>query len=156
MTAQFAPVLLWWEARAPRERLLLTALLVMLTLWLAMVAVWQPLQSWRDRLGDRIGRYERALTVLQSQPAVAAPVAVSDNRPLNIVITETAAAFRLTIRRLEPEGARIRVVLDEAPFDAVILWLEAVQRDQALRVTEAEMTRRPAPGVVNAMLTLER
>ena len=156
MIAQIAPVLDWWEARAPRERVLLTILLGVVTLWLAIVAVWQPLQSARVRLGDQIVRYERALAVLQSQPAVAAPVTAPDNRPLNVVITETAAAFQLTIRRLEPEGARVRVVLDEAPFDAVILWLDAVQRDQGLRVTEVEMTRRPAPGVVNAMLTLER
>lgn len=156
MMSQLAPVLLWWEARAPRERLLLAILLGVLALWLAIVAIWQPLQSARGRLGDQIVRYERALTVLQSQPAVAAPVAAPDDRPLNVVITETAAAFQLTIRRLEPEGARIRVVLDEAPFDAVILWLEAVQRDHGLRVTQVEMTRRPAPGVVNATLTLER
>ena len=50
----------------------------------------------------------------------------------------------------------MRVVLEDAPFDAVILWLDAVQRDQGLRVSEIEITRRPAPGVVNAVLALER
>ena len=145
MTSKLAPVLFWWEARAWRERLLLALLMVVIATWLAFAVILQPLHVAHGRLGDEIARYERALSVLQSQPVVTAPVSAPDDRPLNIVITETAAAFQLTIRRLEPDGARIRVVLDEAPFDAVVLWLEAAQRDQGLRVTELEMTRRPAP-----------
>jgi type II secretory pathway component PulM len=47
-------------------------------------------------------------------------------------------------------------VLEEAPFDAVILWLEALHRDHGLAVTTLDLTRRPAPGTVNASLTLER
>jgi general secretion pathway protein M len=156
MKPMLAGVQVWWDARAERERILLTVAIGLAVLWLAVVAVWQPLQAARARLGDQVLRHERALSVLQSQPALAAPLRAPDDRPLNIVITETAAAFRLTIRRLEPEGPRIRVVLDEVPFDAVILWLEAVQRDQGLTVTEMDMTRRPAPGVVNATLALER
>ena len=96
------------------------------------------------------------MSVLQSQPAAVETETVPDDRPLANVITDSVAAFQLTIRRLEPEGPRVRVVLEDAPFDAVILWLDAVQRDQGLRVSEIEITRRPAPGVVNAVLALER
>lgn len=156
MKPHVASVLSWWEERVPRERLLLFAMMVVLGVWLALVAIWQPLQAARSRLGDQIVRYQGALSVLQSQPVVAAPVLAPDDRPLNIVITETAAAYQLTIRRLEPDGQRVRVVLDEVVFDSVILWLEAVQQDHGLRVTEIEMTRRPAPGVVNATLAVER
>lgn len=156
MTLQVYAARVWWEARAPRERLLLAFLLIAITLWLAVVAIWQPLQASRARLADQIAHYERSLTVLQSQPTAGTSVIAPDDRPLNVVITETAAASQLTIRRLEPDGSRIRVVLDEAPFDAIILWLEAIQRDQDLKPSEIELTRRPAPGVVNAILTLER
>ncbi len=151
-----APAIQWWDARAPRERLLLLAMLGLLVLWLAVIAVWQPLQANRARLADQIARHDRALSVLQSQPAAATPALPRDDRPLNIVITESTAAFQLTIRRLEPEGPRLRVVLEDAPFDSAILWLDALQRDHALRVTEIDLTRRPAPGVVNVTLTLER
>lgn len=153
---QFAPVLLWWEARAPREQVLLAVMGGVIALWLGVIAIWQPLQAARVGRGEQILRHERALSVLQSQPVAAAPVIVPDDRPLNVVVTETAAAFQLTIRRLEPEGARVRVLLDEVPFDSVILWLDALQRDQGLTIPELEMTRRPAPGVVNVVLALER
>ena len=156
MKVYLTPLMLWWEARVPRERLLLSVLMVVLGIWLIFAAIWQPLQSARLRLGDQIARQDRALSVLQSQPAAVETETVPDDRPLANVITDSVAAFQLTIRRLEPEGPRVRVVLEDAPFDAVILWLDAVQRDQGLRVSEIELTRRPAPGVVNAVLALER
>lgn len=151
-----APAKHWWQVRAPRERLLLMGMGGVLVLWLGVISVWQPLEAARLRLADQIARHDRALAVLQAQPVPTGPVKGLDDRPLNIIITESTAAFQLTIRRLEPEGPRVRLVLEDAPFDGVILWLEALQRDQSLRVTEIEMTRRPAPGVVNATLTLER
>ena len=156
MTAYLNTLMLWWEARAPRERLLLAVLMVLLGVWVVFAAVLQPLQSARLRMGDQIARQDRALSVLQSQPLPVETEPVPDDRPLANVITDSVAAFQLTIRRLEPEGPRVRVVLEDAPFDAVILWLDAVQRDQGLRVNEIEITRRPAPGVVNAVLALER
>lgn len=156
MRGTLASAQMWWEARAPREQLLLVVMGGAILLWFGVAAIWQPLQAARVRLGDQVVRYERALSVLQSQPVSATPVIAPDDRPLNVVITETAAAFQLTIRRLEPEGSRIRVVLDEVPFESVILWLETVQRTESLTITEIEMIRRPAPGVVNAVLALER
>lgn len=126
---------------------------------LVVVALWQPLRSVRQGLTDQIARHERALLMLQEQPEAASPVAATatlDERSLNVIVTESSAAFQLTIRRLEPEGNRIRVSLEDATFDALVLWLESLWGDHGLRVNEIEVSRRPAPGIVNATLTLER
>lgn len=150
------PLILWWESRTLRERLLLQVLVVVFALWILVIAVWQPLQAARMALSDQIQLHERALVMLQKETPASASVVTRDERPLNVIVTETAATFQLTIRRLEPDGARLRVMLDEVPFDQVILWLEAVERDQGLRIVDLDLTRRPAPGQVNAVLTMER
>lgn len=156
MKINLTSVRIWWHDRAPREQVLLCVMGAILVVWLGVNAVWQPLRAARVSLSDQIARHERALAVLASDPVPALPAMVNDGRPLNGIITDTTTAFQLTIRRLEPDGPRIRVTLDEASFDAVILWLEAVIRDQGLRVSQIDLTRRPAPGVVSATLTLER
>ena len=56
----------------------------------------------------------------------------------------------------KPFGNGARVVLEEASFDQVILWLEALKREHGLYVSDLEMTRRPAPGVVSTTFALER
>jgi general secretion pathway protein M len=146
----------WFEGRSPRERWLLVVGGAAVLAWIALTFVWQPMEARRDELHRQVALYERALVALQADPAPAAAAVPADGRALNAIVTEAAGGFDLTIRRIEPEGDRLRVSLDEALFDTVILWLEAMQRDSGLHVAELDMSRRPAPGVVDATLVLER
>lgn len=141
--------------RTPREKALLACLAALGLIWLAVTQVWQPLQALRHETAARIPRIERALALVQSNP-VALTAPATDARSLPIVITDAADSFGLTINRLQPEGARVRVTLEDAPFDAVLLWVEALQRDHALRPTDLTLTRRPTPGVVATNLMVER
>lgn len=148
----------WIEQRSGREKVLLGAGLALAVAWLIIAAVWQPLRSHRANLQVEISRLDRGLAALQN-PGFNLPDAnppAIDSRPVPVVITDTAAVFQLVIRRLEAEGTGARVVLEEATFQQVILWLEALERDHDLRVRDLEMTRRPGPGMVGVTLALER
>ena len=49
----------------------------------------------------------------------------------------------------------VRVSLDDAPYDAVINWVAAMETDAAIALVAIELDRRTAPGIVAARLTLE-
>ena len=148
----------WISQRTERERVLLGAGFLLAMLWFGIAVVWQPLQVHRANLEAKIARYDIGLAALQNPAfAVAGPqAAAADSRPVAVIITDTAAVFQLVIRRLEAEGTGARIVLEEATFEQVILWLESLERDHGLRVRDLEMTRRPAPGIVSVSLGLER
>ena len=148
----------WLLERTPRERVLLGAALACCVLWLAVTAVWQPLRQQRAGLHASIARYDAGVAALQNPAFLAtdAQTPPGDSRPVPVILTESAAIFQLVIRRLEAEGTGARVVLEEATFEQIILWLDTLQRDHALRVRDLEMTRRPAPGMVSTTLALER
>ena len=145
----------WLKQSTARERWLLIAGGAAVLIWIVFALVWQPMQVRRDAVSRQIALYERAIGALQAAPAptAAAPV---DPRSLNAIVTDAAGRFGLSIRRLEPAGNRIRVTVNDAAFQSLILWLDAMQRDSGLRASELDMTRGPAPGVVNATLVLER
>lgn len=146
----------WFGGRTLREQWLLAVGGAALLIWVTYAFVWQPIETQRQSALRQAMLYERASAAVQAGP-VQAPLATStDMRALNAIVTSAASDFDLIIRRLEPEGTRIRVTLDEAAFQTVILWLEAMQRDSGLRATEVDLSRRPAPGTVNATLLLER
>lgn len=145
----------WLKQSTARERWLLLAGSVAVLIWIAFTFGWQPLQARREALGRQIALYERAIVALQAAPAPAT-AASSDPRSLNAIVADAAREFGLSIRRLEPEGNRIRVTIEDAAFQSLILWLKAVQEDFGLRASELEVSRRPAAGVVNATLVLER
>ena len=149
----------WLALRTARERGLLKAAVALGAVWLVVFAVWQPLLAQRAALADRIARHDRGLAALavQGPPGAAVNAApATDARPVPELLTGAAATFQLVIRRLEAEGTGARVVLEEAAFAQVILWLEALERDHGLRVADVEMTRRPAPGMVGVTLSVER
>ncbi|MFN3311976.1 MAG: type II secretion system protein GspM [Hyphomonas sp.] len=146
----------WITDRTPRERLMLSVMAGLLAVWVVYALVWQPINDRRGALNDRIDRYATALVLLHSAPMVPVPVAQTDSRPVATILTESAAAFGLSILRLEPEGTGARLVLQETPFETVIQWIDALESQNALRLTLLEMTRRPAPGVVTATLSVQR
>jgi general secretion pathway protein M len=154
MTPPFAEA---WRARTAREKVLIAGLGVILALWAGIAGLWQPLQAHRAAVLDDIARYTRTATVLTTAAAsgIALPAPASD-APLPAVITDTATAYQLTIRRLQPTADAAEIVLDDAPFEAVLIWLEALERDQGLRIRALTLTRRPEPGIVGATLTVGR
>ncbi len=61
---------------------------------------------------------------------------------------------RGAVTSIDWRDGRARIVLAEVGYDALIVALEALQRDARLRVVEATLTARVEPGIVRAELTL--
>ena len=154
MTSTLATLL---DGRTPRERLMIAGVAGLVLVWTVFALVWQPLWTARASLAAGILRADQMLARVQRlpPPAHATPVA-ADDRPLAVIATATAQDMGLQVRRLQPQGDAVQVVIEDAPFDFVLLWIAALERDHALRLTELTLSRRPAPGTVAATLTLER
>ena len=127
-----------------------------LGVYVAMDAVTQPLLEARRAALDKIGRHEMDLARLAAQPDGPDERAAIDTRPVPAVVTATAPEFELAIRRIEPEGAGARVVIEDASFAQVLRWIAALEQEHGLRLAAIEMDRRPEPGTVSARLTLEQ
>lgn len=140
--------------RTQREKLLLAAMAGLALLWLVVTQLWLPLQAYRRDIAARIPRIERALVQVKNADPLLPQVA--DPRATSSIITATADAFGLKISLLQPQDTQTQITLEDAPFDTVLLWIEALQREDALRLVDLTLTRRPAPGVVGATLTLAR
>jgi len=140
--------------RTPRERGLLLGLAVVAGLAGSILGIWQPLRAQNAAIADALSRTERAARQVASLPTQT-DIAAPDDRPAPVIITEAAESFGLQIRRLQPQGSAVQVALDDAAFDAVLLWFEALERDHGLRLADLTLTRRPTPGTVAATLTLE-
>jgi general secretion pathway protein M len=145
----------FWAARTPREQMLILLLGLVSATYLLITALWLPLQRHRATVLDDIARYGRVAATLSAMPAGLAPLPASD-APLPSIITDTAATFQLTIRRLQPTDTTADITLDDAPFDAVLLWLDALERDHGLRIVTLSLLRRPEPGLVAATLIVGR
>ena len=144
------------DGRTPRERLLIAGVGALLVLWASFAWVWHPLWSHRAALDAAILHTDQMLARVQRLPPPTGAAPVTDDRPLAVIATTTAGDMGLQVRRLQPQGDAVQVVVEDAPFDFVLLWIAALERDHALRLTDLTLTRRTGPGLVAATLTLER
>lgn len=146
------------QDRTPRERVLL-ALMAAVGLGAAAHALaWQPLSARREAILAGIAAHvaaERYLTEGGTVPQPAPARSALSDQPLPTRLTQSAQTLGLTVRRLDPAGeGAAEVKLDEAPFDLVMAWLIALERDQGLALRAFTLQRRPAPGVVAATVSV--
>lgn len=142
----------------PRERMLVFVVLPVALILALIWFVWLPLNEHRRSLGAEIANYrlvEASARAAAARPATQRPELLQDRAPLAARVTRSAEAAGLLLRRLEPDGGLLRVTIDEAAFDAVILWISDLETDEAVGVVAIEAERRTEPGVVSLRLTLE-
>ena len=146
----------WFSGREPRERALIVIGIVMIAGYLAWIGVYQPLAAMRERALADITTYEAISARIKANgsnfaPAAARPAAAV---PSATVITDSASAVGLIIRRLEPEGGRTWIEFDNADFSVLVGWLASLEKEHALKVATIELNRKTEPGVVSARISV--
>jgi general secretion pathway protein M len=145
----------------PRDQLLVAAIAAAVLLIL-FFSLWLPLQRELTRLRSAVPQEKVQLAQMQVQALAINQLRASARAPhaggsLLAVLEQsaTASGLRGHITRMEPEGASgARVALEGVNFDALIGWLDNLQRQGGVRVDKAAIEGQPSPGVVNARLTL--
>nr|WP_281241984.1 type II secretion system protein M [Ferrimonas sediminum] len=146
-----AAVKLWWSRLNPRERQMLTLAAPFLVVGLFYWMVWQP-------LGNAVIQAERGL---KSEQAKLASLKADAGRylsqksgagtqargSLSQLATESARQFALSIDRMQPQGDKLQVWLDESSFDGLLNWLSYLS-EQGVRVEALDLSRADANGKV--------
>ena len=157
-----APVSAWMASHSPAERRIAVGLATAAAIALLWVGFWQPMA--RDTATLRLATAGDATALAQareiaremaSAPPGAPQRAPTDARSmLDRVLAQQGLQSAVT--SLDWRDGRARIVLAAVGYDALIVALEALQRDARLRVVEATITARVEPGIVRAELTLGR
>ncbi len=144
-----------WSRLGRRERLLSGGLLAVLAAYGLVVGVALPLLAARQAARASIAQYDAALDRLSAAPAGTSATEIAFV-PVPTVLTDTAPSYGLAIRRLESDGEAAQVLLDNADFASVVLWLEELERVHLIGVVTADIDRTAEPGIVTARLGLSR
>jgi len=156
----------WWQGLADRERRLLLGGGLIAVMLLGYLLVWEPLQQaredWRRRAvaaeANLQWMRDAAAQVVARRAAGGVPAA-ADGRSLLARVDSGAREAGLggSLLRVEPTGPdQVRVQFQQAGFDALMHWLEALSARDGIRVTELSVTRSEGAGRVDARLALEQ
>ena len=148
----------WFQNLQPRERLIVLGGIV----GVLLIAVWfgvMKLHAQTEVLRESVAAKQRMLVDLSrvgTRPAAAAN-AQGNNQTLVVVIDGTARepGIALTTRRPDgPDG--VQVAFSNVPFDMLLDWLVALEKQSSVAVESASFTTAKTKGIVNGQLTLRR
>jgi general secretion pathway protein M len=146
----------WFYSRTTREQFLLAGLAAVAAVALLYTAVWSPLSAHRDAAVSDIARYDTLMAEVRlAGPAGLDPATGLAQGAQAPSIAGSAADHGLLVRRIEPEGENTRLSFEDAEFARILDWIASMEDAGIARVSAVQIDRRPAPGVVNAQITLE-
>ena len=151
----------WLDGLAPRERNLVYAAAALLAVAIVYLVVVMPVTTAARHRATRIEQKSADLAWMrQVAPQVAAAVAsggAANNESLVVLVDRTGREAGLggSIRDQSPSGEHgLRLRLESAQFDVLVVWLTNLQQQYGVRVEAATIDAAGAPGLVNASLTL--
>jgi general secretion pathway protein M len=164
---RFDGLRLWYAGLQQRERQMVAAATLLVAVTLFYLIIWEPIHNGLDE--QRL-QYEtqRSSYVWMNQSAEEARllkaagsrnVIRNNNQPVSLLVERSAdtAGLKSNILKIETSGDKgARVMLDAAPFDQMLLWLNTLRQQYGITVSSASIDRDEAGGAVNARLTLDR
>ena len=153
----------WWKQLSLREQRTLAVGGLAALVLLAYLAVWTPLEARRAALEQLIVRLQQDLAWMEGAAAdlrrlpTDSPAAAGQTQSLLGLVDSSVREFGLAagVRRVQPEGDRVRLWLEGVGFNDLLRWLAAV-RESGTRIDSLAVDRRAEPGKVDGRVVLAR
>ncbi len=153
---------LWFHQLQSRERQLVIVAMVVFAIFLPYQLIWSPLLNRADRLQQQVNQQTEQLqwmrNALREIPPLQGGQGTKSSASLLSVVEQTArqGKLRSSIRKIQPEGEQgVRIWMDNAGFDDVLMWLEQMKKQAGIEVVEMAAERQTETGRVNLRLLLE-
>jgi general secretion pathway protein M len=155
----------WFASLQPRERITVTIAAVLVSLMVIYVLGLAPFYRTVAALDENVTARKADVAWMMQNAAkvqmMAAnqPQAGASNESMVVLVARTAREVGLgsSLTNQTPSGANgIRVNLQDAAFDMLMVWLSGLQVSQGITVQSATINRAAQPGLVNVSLELNR
>lgn len=152
----------WYQALSQRDARIVRVLASAIAVALVYLWVWVPAENYNNQAANKLMK-ETALHAFMKENAYkvssgAGRSSVTSNRNQSILalINSTSKAKGVALNRFEPEGENgIRIWLDKVKFDSAIDWLDLLENERGIRVSQINIDR-VEPGTVNLRAVLKR
>ncbi|EHW4736431.1 general secretion pathway protein, partial [Escherichia coli] len=138
--------------RSPREKGMLLAAVVFLFSVGYYVLIWQPLSERIEQQETMLQQLVAMNTRLKNAaPDIIAARKSATTTPAQVsrVISDSASAHSVVIKRIAERGENIQVWIEPVVFNDLLKWLNALDEKYALRVTQIDVSAAEKTGMVN-------
>jgi general secretion pathway protein M len=152
----------WFRQLEFRERALIVLAALIVVAMICWNFLWAPLQLRSADLAGAVADKTELVVDLRRAAALrgqgTGAVAAGAGSSLTVVINVAAQPLGLAIPSSTPVGSgdAIRVSVRDAPFAALLQWLDTLEQEYGVTVATADIGRTGQSGLVNGQIVLER
>jgi type II secretory pathway component PulM len=149
----------WFQNLQRRERLMVlggVAAVLLIAVWFGVMRLHAQTEVLRDAVAAK-QRMLVDLTRVGTRPAGPANGQGTNQATLVVVIDGSAREHGITLSTRRPDGPDgVQVAFSNVPFDMLLEWLVALEKQSSIAVESASFTTAKQKGIVNGQLTLRR
>lgn len=143
----------WWLQLNNREQRLVASMGLVFLIFIIYSAIWQPMVESIDKNEKKLLRQQALLTWVKEntqryQQAQKSGGRSQSSASLSSIINRSANTYKLTITRMQPQGADLQVWIDSAAFTQLLFWLEHLAKNEGLLVKAIDLTKGDQEGEV--------
>ncbi len=154
------PVTDFWQARNPRERMILALAAGLILLALFYLVLIEPAMNARAQLSRAVPQLRQQVAEMQTLAKEAQTLpAPAEQAPTPVTREAVEAALNshsLKAQNLNVNGGVVQVQFSNVAFSGVLSWLGSLRGSSMLEVTDANIVAQSQPDIVNATLTLRQ
>ena len=166
LSSQLMPLKQRFERLQKRERQLVMAGTLVVLFIIFYSLIWEPVFVERDTLRQRVQDQSQLLNWMKDktqdiknlQAAGGQSSARFDSQPTSSLIERSALSMgtKAYIKKQTSDKKGIKINLEMANFDRVILWLDDMASKYGIHASNIKIEKLDNPGSVNVRVTLER
>ncbi|MGI2059152.1 type II secretion system protein M [Shewanella baltica] len=143
----------WWQGLASREQQLVGFGSVFLVIGIFYWGIWTPIATAEADALRNLTAQQQTLNYVKQTANKIAGLKQNGAKPtmsgsLSSVVNQTAGSYGLVITRMQPQGDKIQVWMDDVPFDALLGYLSELVQKKGLSLESVDLAEADAPGYV--------
>lgn len=141
----------WWQGLTTRERVMIGTLATLLAVVVLVYGVVKPVQAARAQARADIRQAETLMARIRAAGRLEASPAAQASGPPQAIVTAAAATAGLQPTVTQGAGG-LTAVLTDAPYPAIVTWLNDVSRTSTVGVRRVAIQRGATSGRVSATI----
>jgi len=153
-----------WQELSIRERRMVAVMSFFVAISLFYFAFWSPLHKSIEKNRSSLtmkttqlkNMQQYALEARQLRFSAGGAKRVANRDSLLVIIERTAKQKKLILRQIKPDSDNgVRLTLEDVPFDQMLNWLDLLEKQHGIRVSDISVERQKKTGQVNSRILLQ-
>ena len=142
-----------FQALSEREQVLVSIAAAVVVIGFFYFAIWQPLVNGIEREQSLLQRQSETLSWVQTQAVKATQLRSltggksTFNGSLPQAVNLTSTRHDIAISRMQPQNDELQVWVDEASFNNVLAWLQALEK-MGVQIQQVDITESGSQGMI--------